>query len=65
MLASNKIKFSLGGLLILVSLIPIGIAILANVPTLNLGLMLNIGGIGVLIGFLGFYLIAEALFSSN
>jgi len=43
---SRTIKFSLGGMLVLLSLLPISIAILGNFPTINLGLLMNIGGIG-------------------
>ncbi len=64
-MVSQEIRFSVGGLLILSALMLIGIAILANVLVLNPGVLLNIGGIGLLIGFLGFYLIANAMFKST
>jgi len=62
---SRNIKFSLGGVLILVAFLFIGIVILGSFPTLNLGLLINFGGLGLLLGFLGFYMIADALFSEN
>lgn len=58
-------EFALGGFLILAGLIPIGIGILGSVPTLNLGLVFNFGGIGLVLGLLGFYLVGDALFRSE
>jgi len=62
-LASRVIRFSFGGLLILLALMLIEIAILAD-PAVNIGILINIGGPGLLFGFLGFYLIADALFTT-
>jgi len=65
MLVSREIKFSIGGLLILMALLPIGIAILGNVPALNVGLLISWGVPGLLVGFVGFYMIADALFGTT
>jgi len=65
LLVSREIKFSIGGLLILMAFLPIGITILGNVPALNVGLLINWGVPGLLIGFAGFYMIADALFGST
>ncbi len=65
MLVFREIKFSIGGVLILMALLPIGIAVLGNVPELNVGLLINFGGLGLVIGFVGFYMVAEALFGST
>ena len=58
-------EFALGGFLILASLIPLGIGILGGVPTFNLGLIFNFGGIGLVLGLFGFYLVGDALFRSE
>jgi hypothetical protein len=62
---SKATEFAVGGMLILVSLIPIGISILASVPQLYLGVIIDFGGLGVILGFLGFYLMGTALFRSD
>jgi hypothetical protein len=59
---SREIEFAFGGLLILAGLIPIAIVILGSIPILNLGLIINFCGIGLVLGLLGFYLIGTALF---
>ena len=64
-MVSRETEFALGGLLVLASLIPISIAILGNIPLLNIGLLTNFGGLGLGIGFLGFYLIGLALFRTD
>ncbi len=61
-MVSREAEFGIGGTLILASLIPLGIAILGNMPLLNLGLLVNFGGMGILMGFIGFFLIGLALF---
>jgi hypothetical protein len=62
---SRETEFAIGGLLILASLIPISIAIQGIFPTLSLGLIVNFGGLGLILGFLGFYLVGTALFRSE
>jgi hypothetical protein len=64
-LVSREIEFAIGGLFILIGLIPLEIAIIGNIPTLNLGLLTNFGGIGLALGFLGFYMIGSAFFRNN
>lgn len=64
-MVSRATEFAIGGMLILVSLIPIGISILANVPQFYLGIIIDFGGLGVILGFLGFYLMGTALFASD
>ena len=64
-MVSRETEFALGGLLVLASLIPITIAILGNTPLLNIGLLTNFGGLGLCIGFIGFYLMGFALFRSE
>jgi hypothetical protein len=58
----REIRFSIGGALVLVSLLIILITALGNVPMLNPGLIFNLGLLGVAIGFIGFFLIATAIF---
>jgi len=62
---SRETEFAIGGLLILASLIPTSIAIQGIFPTLSLGLILNFGGLGLILGFLGFYMVGTALFRSE
>ena len=64
-MVSREIEFAIGGLLLLAALFPLSIAILGNYPMLNLGLLINFGGIGLLVGFLGFLLIGTALFKNE
>jgi hypothetical protein len=45
--------------------VAIGIAVLGNVPALNVGLLISWGVPGLLIGFIGFYMIADALFGTT
>ena len=61
-MVSQESQFAIGGTLVLTSIIPIAIAILGSFPALNLGLLINFGGIGLAIGFAGFYLVGLALF---
>jgi hypothetical protein len=61
--ADRAIEFAIGGALILMSLIPIGLAILSSATYLNTGALGNLGGIGIAIGLIGFYLIGSALFT--
>jgi len=61
-MVSREVEFALGGTLILASLIPLGIAVLGSIPSLNFGLLVNFGGLGIAIGFIGFFLIGQALF---
>ncbi|KXH76873.1 MAG: hypothetical protein AM326_06400 [Candidatus Thorarchaeota archaeon SMTZ-45] len=63
-MVSRETEFGIGGAFVLASIIPIGIALLGNFPTLNPGLIVNFGLTGVVIGFIGFYLIGTALFRS-
>jgi len=62
---SRETEFAIGGLLILASLIPISIAMLGSFPILSLGLFVNFGGFGLILGFLGFYLVGTALFRNE
>jgi len=62
---SRETEFAIGGLFILASLIPISIAILGSFPSLILGLIVNFGGLGLVLGFLGFYLVGTALFRNE
>lgn len=62
---SREVTFAIGGALIIAGLIPIAIAILASVPVLNMGLLGNFGGIGIVLCFLGFYLIGTTIFDSQ
>ena len=64
-MVSRETEFAIGGLFILTSLIPISIAILGSFPSLNLGLIFNFGGLGLVLGFLGFYLVGTALFRNE
>lgn len=64
-MVSRETEFAIGGLLILASLIPISIAILGSFPSLSLGLIVNFGGLGLVLGFLGFYLVGTALFRNE
>ncbi|MFW9976387.1 MAG: hypothetical protein ACFFDQ_14035 [Candidatus Thorarchaeota archaeon] len=61
-MVSRETEFGIGGAMVLASLFPIAIAIMGNFPTINPGLIVNFGVIGVLLGFLGFYMIGAALF---
>ena len=61
-MVSRETEFAIGGMLILSSMIPITVAILGSVPTLNLGLIVNFGLMGLVIGFIGFYMMGTALF---
>lgn len=61
-MVSREIRFSIGGALVLVSLLLILTTALGNVPMLNLGLIFNLGLLRVAIGFIGFLLIATAIF---
>lgn len=45
-------------------LIPLEIAISASVPVLNLGLLFNLGTTGLVIEFVGFLLVGNALFQT-
>ena len=63
-MVSRETEFGIGGALVLASLIPIAIAILGSFPTLNPGLIINFGAIGIILGFIGFYLVGTALFRS-
>jgi len=62
---SRETEFAIGGLLILASLIPISIAIQGIFSTLSLRLIVNFGGLGLILGFLGFYLVGTALFRNE
>ncbi|MGD9395247.1 MAG: hypothetical protein PVJ05_02345 [Candidatus Thorarchaeota archaeon] len=61
-MVSREVEFAIGGTLILAGLIPLEIAIIGNIPSLNLGLLVNFGGIGIAMGFIGFFLVGLALF---
>lgn len=61
-MVSRETEFGIGGAMVLASLIPIATAIMGNFPTINLGLIVNFGVIGVVICFMGFYMISTALF---
>lgn len=64
-MVSREIEFAAGGFLVLTSLIPLAIAIIQNISVLNIGLLINIGGLGLCIGFAGFYLMGSALFRTG
>ncbi|MFW9962235.1 MAG: hypothetical protein ACFFCX_01600 [Candidatus Sifarchaeia archaeon] len=59
-MVARETEFGISGAMVLASLIPI--AIMGNFPTINLGLIVNFGVIGVVIGFMGFYMIGTSLF---
>ena len=61
-MVSREIEFAIGGTLVLASMIPVGIAIFGSMPSLNLGLVVNFGGMGIAMGFIGFFLVGLALF---
>ncbi len=61
-MVSRETEFGIGGALVLASLIPLAITILGSTPTFNPLFIINFGGIGIAIGFIGFYLIGAALF---
>ena len=59
---SRETEFGIGGAFVLASLIPIAITIIGSTQTVNPLFIVNFGGIGIAIGFIGFYLIGAALF---
>ena len=59
---SRETEFGIGGAFLLASLIPIAITILGSATTFNPLFIINFGGIGIAIGFIGFYLMGAALF---
>lgn len=64
-MVSREVQFAFGGTLVLAALFPLAIAVLGSYPLLNLGLLINAGGLGLLMGFLGFFLMGSALFRSQ
>ncbi len=61
-MVSRETEFGIGGAMVVASLIPIAIAIMGNFPTINPALIVNFGVIGVVLSFMGFYMIGAAIF---
>ena len=61
-MVSRSIRFSFGGVFILIAFLMLMITALGSTPVLNIAFIMNFGSLGLVFGFLGFFLIATALF---